>query len=475
MKESTNKYKYLFKNTAIFAISSFSTKILSFLLIPVYTAVLTTTEYGIADIINTTGTLLIYVLTINIADSVLRFSIEKATDSEKILSFGMKVLFIGICVCSALLLVACFFRVYEWPTIYYIFILIFFTSSAFYQIITSYLRGIDKVSAVALAGIISSIVTILSNIIFLVVIKFGILGYLISMVAGPIIASIYCVFAAKREIKQMFFSKLEKTTKINMLKYCTPLIFNNIALWINGSLDKYFVTGICGAAVTGIYSVAGKIPHILDACIIVFCQAWNLSAIKEFDPEDNDRFFSRTYKVYGATMTIGCSMIIILNIPLAKFLYSDDFFVAWKYSSILLIATMFNTLTAFIGSIFSAAKSTRIIATTTVLSAVINTIMNIVLIPQYGALGAAIATAIAYFAMWLIRLLYLKKIMTLRCKFLKNIISYILLVLQVICEYQENHFYIGQVVCVCIIITMYLPEIKMITEKLLMNLVNRKG
>lgn len=472
MKDATNKYRYLFKNTAIFAISSFSTKILSFLLIPVYTAVLTTAEYGIADIINTTGTLLIYILTMNVADSVLRFSIEKVDNSEKILSYGVKILFIGTCICTVLLSGAYFLKLYDWPAIYYGFILIFFISYAFYQIITNYLRGIDKVSAVAFAGLISSVITILSNIIFLVVIKLGILGYLISMVIGPLTASIYCVFAAKREIKQMFFSKLEKSTQINMLKYCMPLIFNNIALWINGSLDKYFVTGICGASSNGIYSIAGKIPHILDACIIVFCQAWNLSAIKEFDPEDKDNFFSKTYKVYGAAMTIGCSVIIIMNIPLARFLYSDDFFVAWNYSSILLIATMFNTLTAFIGSIFSAAKSTKIIAITTVISAIINIIMNIVLIPQYGALGAAIATALAYFMMWLIRLFYLKKIMILRFNFVKNITSYILLVLQVIFEHQADHFYIGQFACICIIVLMYLSEMKMIIEK---TLIKKKG
>ncbi|MCB7093013.1 polysaccharide biosynthesis C-terminal domain-containing protein [Enterocloster bolteae] len=467
MKDTANKYRYLYKNTAIFAVSSFSTKILSFLFIPIYTAVLTTTEYGTADLINTTGILLIYILTVNIADSVLRFSIEKVEDSEKILSFGIKVLFTGTIICALLLGLACYVELSNWPVIYYVFIFLFFVSSAFYQIMTNYLRGIDKVSAVAVSGVISSGVIIGSNILFLVVIKVGILGYLISMVTGPIVASIYCIFAAKKTIRQMFFSKLEKATQIGMLKYCMPLIFNNIALWINGSLDKYFVTGICGTAETGIYSVAGKIPHILDTCIIVFCQAWNLSAIKEFDPEDKDGFFSKTYNVYGAVMAVGCSMIIIMNIPLARFLYSDDFFIAWRYSSILVIATMFNTLTAFIGSIFSAARSTHIIATTTILSAVINTILNIILIPKLGPSGAAIATVIAYFAMWQIRLLYLKKIMRLNYNFLKNIVTYALLVLQVIFEHHLNHFYVGQIMCVCFLMIINLSELKMVAKKLL--------
>ena len=473
MASNVDKYKYLRKNTAIFAISSFSTKILAFLLIPVYTAILSTEEYGTADLINTTATLLIYVLTINIADSVLRFSIENIENSEGILSFGIRVLFVGTLLCTVLLSIAYGFNVFNWTPMYYIFVVLLFASNAFYQIMTNYLRGIDKVSAVAIAGVISSGAIIVCNILFLVVIQCGVVGYLVSMIIGPFIASIYCIFASKKSLFRLFYYKIDCGKKTSMIEYSFPLIFNNIALWINGSLDKYFVTAICGASENGIYSVAGKIPHILDACIIIFCQAWNLSAIKEFDPEDKDGFFSKTYNVYASTMSIGCSIIILLNIPLAHFLYSDDFFSAWNYSSILLIATMVNTLTAFIGSIFSAAKSTKIIATTTVLSALINTVFNFILIPQYSALGAAIATVIAYFAMWIIRLIYLKNIIKLEYNFVKNMATFSLLILQVICEHRLSHLYYVQVICILIMIIINCKELKLIFDKVC-ALVKRK-
>ena len=72
-----DKYKYLGKNTIIFALSSFGTKFLSFLLVPLYTNVLSTSEYGIADLITTTATLAIFVLTINISEAILRFALNK--------------------------------------------------------------------------------------------------------------------------------------------------------------------------------------------------------------------------------------------------------------------------------------------------------------------------------------------------------------------------------------------------------------
>ena len=72
-----NKYKYLGKNTMVFVISSFGTKFLSFLLVPLYTSVLSTEEYGVADLITTTATLMIFIFTINISSSVLRFTLDK--------------------------------------------------------------------------------------------------------------------------------------------------------------------------------------------------------------------------------------------------------------------------------------------------------------------------------------------------------------------------------------------------------------
>lgn len=64
-------------------------------------------------------------------------------------------------------------------------------------------------------------------------------------------------------------------------------------------------------AKTGIYSTAGKIPRLLDTCIITgVLPGMNLSAIKEFDPEDKDGFSQKTYNIYGAVMAVGCSGIL---------------------------------------------------------------------------------------------------------------------------------------------------------------------
>lgn len=456
------KYKYLGKNTIIFAISSFGTKVLSFLLVPLYTAVLTTAEYGIADLITTTATLLVFILTLNIASSVLRFTIEQRSSGRSVLSFGFRVLLIGTLFCMMILGLIYYTNWLDWPVYYYAFMTLYFFATALYEMMTNYLRAVDKVKEVAIAGIMSSFLIILCNIFLLLVIKTGIIGYLISIVLGPLFASIYCMIVAGEPITTYILVDCDKDTQKAMLTYCVPLIFNNIALWVNAFLDRYFVTYFCGVSENGIYSVAGKIPTILSTCYSVFASAWTLSAITEFDPEDKDGFFSNTYNIYGALMTMVCSAIVLMNIPLAHFLYSNEFFNAWRYSSILLLSVMFNTLTVFQGSIFTAAKKTKDIAMTTIISAVVNTILNILLIPVIGALGAAIATAFAYFAMFWTRYIASKKFISMKVNIKRDILIYLVLVFQIILEHLNDHFYLGQVGCFLLIIILNKKYLKTI-------------
>ena len=492
-----SKLKYLGKNTALFAISSFATKILSFFLVPLYTSTLTTSEYGTADLITTTATLLVFVLTINIADSVTRFTLDvqngvdrnKVVEGKKIvkhstgavsarmeqqaiLSYGNRIITIATLVCTLVLGILCWSGLVAWPAYYYIFLLLYFFSSAFYQMMANYLRGTDKVSSVAIAGVIAGFSSIACNVIFLLGLKWGIIGYLLAMVMGPLIASGYCVVVAGAPLKTYLVNTCSDLMRREMRRYCVPLIFNNVALWINAFLDRYFVTAICGVDQNGVYSVASKIPTILSTGYSIFGQAWNLSAIKEFDPEDKDGFFGKTYSVYNATMVILCSVIILFNVPLARFLYAKDFFEAWRYSSVLLISIMFNALTMFVGSVFAAVKKTKVIAWTTVISAICNTILNSLLIPVMGPLGAAIATAAAYGVMWTVRMIYSRRFIHFKTNLVRDCLMYGVVCLQVICEHLQGHFYIGQVGCLMILIIVYRKTIWTILDRVVVKRFN---
>lgn len=456
------KYKYLTKNTALFAISSFGSKILSFLLVPLYTNILTTSEYGIADVITTTGTLLMYICTLDVADGLLRFVLDRQDKKEEIFSFGSRVLVYGSLISAFVLAAIWQLGVFNWPVGYYIFTFLYFFVNGIYDIFSKYLRAVEKVRDVAIAGLISSAGIIVGNILFLLIFNMGMYGYLIALIMGPLMGTVYSIIRAELQPSDFVRCTCKKAMQKEILGYCIPLIFNNLALWINAFLDKYFVIAICGSAENGVYAVASKIPTILATCYTIFSQAWTLSAIKEFDREDSDGFFGKTYGLFNAAMCIVCSGIILFNIPLARFLYAKDFFVAWQYSSVLLISVMFNSLTSFQGSLFSAAKESKTIASTTILSAVVNTVLNAIFIPVWGALGAAMATVAAYVVMWCARLVKSRQFIRMKITLKTDIFVYILLVLQVVLEHLAGHWYVCQTVIFITIVFIYRSYIKRI-------------
>lgn len=445
------KYSYLFENTILFTISSFGSKLLTFLLVPLYTRVLTTSEYGVADLIITSATLLVYVFSLNIADAVLRFSIENPSGKEKYLFYGLKILFLGTGLFGIVLLLFPKSQVHIWDDYCYLFLFAAFFLNAIYQLFSNYLRAINKVKIVAIGGIINTAVAILCNLICLLLFEWGLIGYLLSYVVGIFAASIYCLYNLGIQKISIFKDNISKEDAKSMFAYCVPLIFNGVSWWVNTSLDRYFITILISASANGIYAAANKIPTIMIVLQTIFSQAWNLSAMKEFDRRDKDGFFSETYNSYNAFMIVSCAALVVVNHVLSNLMTGNDFRSAWQYSSILLVAMYFSAIGSIAGSIFTAVKDTKYAAVSTVVGAIVNTVLNAVLIPIYGMYGAAIATAIGFMIIWIIRLYYSYKFIEWNVLSFKSLFCILLLILEVIIEHMGSQLVGFKISIFCII------------------------
>ena len=424
-----NKYKELTSNTLLFSLSTFGAKFISFILLPLYTYILTTEEYGTAELITTTVAILLPVLTINIQDAVLRFCLDKHSDSDDVLNVAIDIVIASTVILGILLVFLSLFNFTSLNNLHIFFIFIIYVANAFYNVISVYLQAVNKVVIFAIGGILNTLITCILNIVLLVGVKLGLTGYLISYVGGTIVAIIYMVFSSKL-YERKIFTVINWSLGRDLIKYSAPLVFNSLAWWINTASDRYILTIFCGASITGIYSVAYKIPTILSTIQSVFYNAWSISAIKEFDKDDGDGFISKVFILYIALSISCCSLLLILNIPIAKILYSKDFFAAWKYVPFLLYGAVFNGLALFEGCLFSAVKKTKTISVTTIIGAAVNTGLNFGLIPIIGATGAAIATMIGYVVIFSSRLLMLKSIVNLHVKWKKTLICFVVLLIQ---------------------------------------------
>lgn len=461
----TSKYKYLSQNILLFSISGLIPKVLSFLMVPFYTSVLTPTDYGIADLISTTVMLLVPIFTLDIQDAVMRYALDKAYDNGDVISCASKIIaFGGIFI--VLGAVAAHYLHISWlQDEYIIFVVITYFVTAIGNSLGMFCRGINEVKAIAAASIITTFITIPANIIFLAVFKWGITGYLAANVLGGIISNIYLAY--KVRLSRFLHWRIPGSVKQEMLVYSVPLIFNVIAWWVNSVSDRYILSWVSGVALSGIFAVSLKIPSILSVFQGIFYQAWSISAVKDFDPEDKDGFLSKTYSITNAAMVIICSGIMLFNMPLSWFLYSKEFFQAWKYVPLLLIAAVFNFMALIVGAIFTAVKDTKSISTTTILGAGVNLLATAVLTYFFGAYGAALAMVLGYLAVFAARAVKVRIHIHMKLNWKRDIAGYLALIVQVI---LASFGWMGmgfQVIPVLFILFLYRSEGKVVAKRIL--------
>lgn len=461
-------YRSFAKNVGLLTIANFGTKFLSFFLVPLYTSVLTTAEYGIYDLVNTTIGILIPVLTQNIVDAVLRFSIGSGDGASKVLGIGLRHLLISlvpVCIFLGANYAVCFL-----PSIRELSLLIFlmYLSQALSGMVLYYARGANRFGDIAVSSVFCSVITLCLNVVFLVFLKWGLPGYFVANIVGPLLQSIFLL------VRVGFHGaspvRVDKGLERSMLEYSRPLVANSAAWWVNNVSDRYIVTFFCGLSANGIYSLASKIPSILSIFQTIFNQAWTISAVEEFDPEDSNGFFSGMYSVYNCGMVVLCSAIILMDVPLAGFLYSGEFFKAWEYVPFLTIAIVFGAVSGYVEGIFAAVKDSKRCAQTTVVGAVSNIVINLALVPLIGPLGSAIATAACYGLTWYLRMRALRDYIHLHIDYRRDYISYAILVAQgvLLLVLHDNLvvMYTAQIVCLMFIVAMYRHDLVRIIRKL---------
>lgn len=427
---SKTKYKDLTKNTLLFTLSNFGTKILSFLLVPLYTSCLSTTDYGNVDLINTTVALLLPIFTLGIQDAVLRFSLDRECDPNKVISTSCKFIAASSCVLGIIILILYSLEFIHVETRYLIFFFISFLSLSFLNSINAYLKAVEKVLVLVVSSLLVTIINCGLNLFLLLYMKMGVNGYLIASIISSLCGFLYSLIKGKvfSTLKIKFDSKLFK----QMLIFSIPLIFNSLSWWLNNASDRYILTYFCGPSANGIYSVSYKIPTILSTLQSIFYSAWSISAIKEFDKEDKDGFSGNIYNLYSGLSIVGCSFVLLFNNLIAKILYANEFYQAWEYVPALLFGTIFCGIGTFEGCFYTAVKQTKKVSITTFIGALVNTVMNFILIPCIGTLGAAVATFIGYFVIWLVRTIDLRRIIALKVNWTKQIVSIILIAVQCI-------------------------------------------
>lgn len=431
-KANQSSYKKLFSNTIIFAIGSFSSKVLVLLLVKVYTTYLSPEEMGINDVITQIANWLQPLVTLTVSEAIIRFGLDKAYNKIRVFTLGNIICFAGLAVLGIILHIVAVSGVADkYLSGYSLLLYVYIFSSSLKLVYSTFVRALERVKLFAVNGILTTFFTLAGTLLFMIGFKMGNTGYLLSIIVSDLISVVFLTFRAKLW-RYLNFKRIDRELLHTMLQYSIPLIPAQILWLITNSSDSFMTTHYLGSEANGILSASYKIPNLVATVYLMFGQAWNMSAILENDSEDRDKFYTNVFNLNQCLLYIlaaGCLMIVQ---PLTSVWLGESFQESVRYSPILIYSSIFSCFTTFLGSIYLASKETKRSMITSLFSGIINVGLNIILIPRIGLYGPPISTVASYLVVFIIRGYDSRKLVPFDLKIRKIIINNIILAAMVL-------------------------------------------
>ncbi len=408
-------FKETIKHSAIYGLGNISSKLVGFLLLPLYTDYLTTSEYGILAIIEITGQILVSVFSLNIGTAMMRWSSEEKEESKKksiiFTSLVATLIIAGLLLIILLPFSAKFSEIFfKTETFTDYFILLFLTSAfGIYNLIPlTIMRLREKSALFATLTTLKFAVTLLFNIYFLAYLKMGIEGILISQLIGQALLFLFSIPITLKNIVPKFKLSVLK----EMINYGVPLVFSTIFALAFTMSDRFIIKIISGEASVGLYSLGHKIASVINMLILQSFQLGFLPiAYKKLGDPDEKRFFSKTLTYYTLLLVAAGLSVALFGKELLEILAQKaSFRAAYSVIPIIAFAFVLKGIQYNFSLSFHYSKKTSYNALIVIISAIVNVTLNIWFVTAYGYVGAAYAMLISIFVMMLLSYYFGKKV-----------------------------------------------------------------
>lgn len=393
----------LLKHSLIYGISNILRKAIGFLMIPVYTRYLTTSDYGTIQILDLIINIAGIMFSFGVSSSIFRFYYQYDNQEEKNQVISTAYLFIIsiialITICLLLLSKKVSILIFS-DVSYAKYLNIIFCSFLFMQqenIFYNYLLVNKKSVLYTIFSSINLISSLLLNIYFVIIIKIGIIGILYASLISHIIGTIVLGCITLINIKLSFsLVKLKE-----MLKYGIPLIPSAIGMFLITFADRFFLQKYSSLSEVGIYSLGYNFGYIISFLVVQpFLLTWQAQMFEIAKKKNAEEIFSRVFTYCSFILILTALALSILSKDLLKIIATPAFFNAYKVipiiaSSYVLHGIYFNFYVGFL-----IEKKTKYVGGIVGFTAVVNIILNFILIPKYNMYGAALATFLSFLVM----------------------------------------------------------------------------
>lgn len=389
------------KDIGIYAIGNIGSKIITFLMVPMYTHYVDKSDFGYYDLCFTWCLLLMPFVTLQLRDGAFRFLLDCDNDTrrKRIVTFVSRTL-ISTTILSCLITAA----LALFTNIQYLgYALGMLLAMSFQEVYSQVFRGLRNNRAFVTVGILSALGIGLFSIFFVVGLGWGIKGIFLANILARVLALIIVEARVRLITLNTRWSISSREVAHDILRYTLPLLPGSLCWWLTGSSDRLFITHFLGLDVNGVYAVATRFTGIIYTLAVIYYQAWQETAILQYNSPDRDRFFSRMFSSYITLL----GLILVGYVFLLKVNYgwmvAEQYHESLNFIYPLGLSAVIFAAAAFFDMGYQCAKDTKRTLPAIVLSAAINVVLNFLLIKPLGVYGVIVTQLVTYLVLFIYR------------------------------------------------------------------------
>ncbi len=397
---AANQLNTAVKQTATWGFGSIAVKAASFVMLPLYTHYLTPDNYGIWEILDLVMSLLGMMLNLGLTSAVLKYYAAAQTkeDQRRVISTsfvfslvtGLAVFSVG----AAAVPIAT--RALFGPGVPGIYLFLSFTLAVMAYVAAvpyTLLRAKNQVRILVTYDTIGMVVSLALNVYFVVVLKLGLIGVLLSPLLVGTAKAILIFYWTRHDIG---FSA-DRTVLRRLMFFGAPLVLSNLTMFVLNFSDRFFLREFRSLDVVGVYAVGYKFAYMLNFLVIQpFAMMWQARMFVIHREPGHQQIFRQMFVLYSLVLIVSGLGLALFGPALVPLVVDPRYLGAASIIPVVTLAYVFLGMGFFLQLGMFLASRTVLIGVVSAVSAVANLILNAVLIRSFGMQGAAWATLLGF-------------------------------------------------------------------------------
>lgn len=400
----------MLKKIIIYGIGTFFSKILVFLMLPVYTRVLSPSDYGYYDVLLSNMQLIVAIAFMEVWSGIIRFMFDDEDAYSPIKTF-LSILPMFMLLYVTFFFIFSRFFVMRFPVVAFCYGIAYLL----FYVMNSVCRGLGRNIDYVISGAISTVISCVLSFLLIAIFRKGIAYLFLSLIIGYICGVVYA------ELRTHAFSisvkkQTSKGKQREMLSYCFPLMINTFSYSFLTLFNKNVIMRCLGESVSGYYAVAEKIAVALSLAISIYLLSWQEEAYSFAKSEQRSEIYSYYLNQYIKCIGLIIPLYMLGCYFVVPIISGADFVASLELIPLFVVQVYISNMSSFLCLIISANKKSVQILLSTIFGAITNSILIYVLIPKFGILASNISLCVGFSVCAFVRYVFANQFAILKIK-----------------------------------------------------------